>query len=82
VKFKQELLRINITRRGREGKTRTNAGFQFNFLDSEKYGILSVAGKEFNADSYRASREAVTGRLYVKPRNRVKMLGLKTTIST
>jgi len=57
-------------------------GFQFNFLESGKYGILSVAGQEFNADSYRASREAVTGRLYVKPRNRVKMLGSKTTIRT
>jgi hypothetical protein len=51
-------------------------------LESEKYGILSVAGEEFNADSYRASREAVTGRLYVRPRNRVKMLGLKMTIRT
>ena len=75
VKFKQDSLRINITRRRGEGKkTWRNTGFQFNFLESGKYGILSVAGKEFNGDSYRASREAVTGRLYVKPRNRVNML--------
>jgi hypothetical protein len=68
--------------RQRGKKPEPTRDFNSIFQSAESMEFYLLQKKEFNADSYMASREAVAGRHYLKAQTRVKMSGLRKTMRT